>query len=428
MLIINKVRTGGFTNIEEVSISLNNITALIAPNNYGKSNVLTSIEFGLGFISAPEKMKISLMRFRPFIPINKNLEEVPFFLEIEGTLDWGGDKYNCVYGYSFVWAKTQEEDKGARIVKEYLKMKNESENKYKTYINRNEDGTCYLASPTGRCSKELPLSNNQLAINKLENYDDLYYIAAIREFKLIEPACVNTLENPDQYFTVIAPDDDVNEFNLAFPKTGKIGFFINSLKELDFERYTLLKNTLIDLLPNVEDFEPIQIDLKEDNKTNEPPFRLPETFYDIRVKEVCNNQPTSISRISSGCKKVLYVLSLTIAAEYNKMPIITFEELENSVHPKLLQNLLTALSGLAGNTKIIITSHSPYLIKYLNPGQIEFGLPNRKGLAQFKALKTTKINKVMRQASDEEASLGEYLFDMILNAAEEDELLNEYFI
>lgn len=168
--------------------------------------------------------------------------------------------------------------------------------------------------------------------------------------------------------------------------------------------------------------------MKEDNSDDNLPFRLPDTFYDIRVKEVYNNQHTSISRISSGCKKILYVLALTIAAELNKMPLITFEELENSVHPKLLQNLLTILAQLAGDTKVLITSHSPYLIKYMKPDQVKFGIPNTKGLALFKELKPAKVNKVMRQASAEEVSFGEYLFDMILNTKEDEELLTEYFI
>lgn len=232
MLIIDRVKTGGFTNIEEVNLSLSDITALIAPNNYGKSNILESIEFGLDFIGASARGKNSRMNYRPSIPINKHLEDLPFSFEIEGTLDWKEEKYKYLYAYSFIWVKTQEEDKGARITKEYLKLKGGEDTKYKSYINRDEKGSFYLASQTGRCSKELPLANDQLAINKLENFDDLFYIDVIRTLKSTEAACVNTLDNPDQYFTIIGPDDDVNEYNLSFPKTGKIGFFINSLKEL----------------------------------------------------------------------------------------------------------------------------------------------------------------------------------------------------
>jgi predicted ATPase len=150
-------------------------------------------------------------------------------------------------------------------------------------------------------------------------------------------------------------------------------------------------------------------------------------FYDIRVKERYNNQYTSISRVSSGCQRILFILALTMAAELNQIPLLSFEELENSVHPRLLQNLLMAVHSLAGDTKILITSHSPYLIKYLSPSQIYLGLPSENGVADFRMIKPSKVSKVLRLASSEEVSLGEYLFEMMLDMEDDRTLLNEYF-
>ncbi|KAA6327676.1 hypothetical protein EZS27_023357 [termite gut metagenome] len=429
-MTIDTIKIGGITNIGETILSLDGMSALIAPNNYGKSNVLKAIRFGIDFMGGSTKRKKSQMNFRPVIPINVQLEGSSFSFEIEGSLVWDKNLYNYLYGYSFEWAKTKEHDKGARIVEEHLKLKEEHESKYKSYISRNEALSCYLTSSTGHCSKTLPLMNDQLAINKLNNFDELFYVGVIHILNSLEIAQINTLENPDQYFNLITSDDDINEYSLAFPKNAKIGFFMNSLKKLDPDRYALLKNAVLDLLPNIEDFDPIQVELKKENNEteNKLPFRLPDTFYDIQVKEIYNNQYTSIGNISSGCKKILYVLTLTLAAEINKIPLITFEELENSVHSRLLQNLLTTLSVLSGDTKILITSHSPYLVKYLKPNQLKLGLPNSKGTAEFKELKAAKINKLLRLASAEETSLGEYLFDLMLNATEDTGLLDEYFL
>ena len=180
----------------------------------------------------------------------------------------------------------------------------------------------------------------------------------------------------------------------------------------------------------IEDFEPVQIDLRKDveeEETKDLPFRLPETFYDVRVKERYNNQYTSISRISSGSKKIFFILTLVIAAEINKIPLLLLEELENSVHPRLLQNLLTAIVQLAGDTKVLITSHSPYLIKYLEPTKMKFGIPTELGVADFRSLKPNKVAKVLKNASAEEVSVGEYMFEMLLDMDCNDELINEYF-
>ena len=165
----------------------------------------------------------------------------------------------------------------------------------------------------------------------------------------------------------------------------------------------------------------------EEEETKDLPFRLPETFYDVRVKERYNNQYTSISRISSGSKKIFFILTLVIAAEINKIPLLLLEELENSVHPRLLQNLLTAIVQLAGDTKVLITSHSPYLIKYLEPTKMKFGIPTELGVADFRSLKPNKVAKVLKNASAEEVSVGEYMFEMLLDMDCNDELINEYF-
>ena len=310
-------------------------------------------------------------------------------------------------------------------------MKSDDDLKFRSYINREDTNVAYyLASPTGRCSKQLLVDNNILALNKLANFDDLFYIDSIRQLNRLDVREIGTLQHPDNLFNMIAPDDDVNELSLDYPRESKVGYYLNSLKKLAPNKYELLKDVVTGLLVTIEDFEPVQIDLRKDveeEETKDLPFRLPETFYDVRVKERYNNQYTSISRISSGSKKIFFILTLVIAAEINKIPLLLLEELENSVHPRLLQNLLTAIVQLAGDTKVLITSHSPYLIKYLEPTKMKFGIPTELGVADFRSLKPNKVAKVLKNASAEEVSVGEYMFEMLLDMDCNDELINEYF-
>ena len=44
---IQAVLIDGFKNLSNVKISFDNITALVALNNFGKSNMLSGIDFGL---------------------------------------------------------------------------------------------------------------------------------------------------------------------------------------------------------------------------------------------------------------------------------------------------------------------------------------------------------------------------------------------
>jgi len=77
------------------------------------------------------------------------------------------------------------------------------------------------------------------------------------------------------------------------------------------------------------------------------------------------NQSIDFARRSDGCKRVLIMLTRAVWADKKKLPLIAFEEPENSVHPALMQDYLSILSQLSGDCKIILTSHSPYIIECL---------------------------------------------------------------
>ena len=70
---IQAVLIDGFKNLSNVKISFDNITALVALNNFGKSNVLFGIDFGLAFIKATIEDKKEMMANSNLIPINCNM-------------------------------------------------------------------------------------------------------------------------------------------------------------------------------------------------------------------------------------------------------------------------------------------------------------------------------------------------------------------
>jgi len=48
----------GISNIEHIRLDIGDINALIAPNGYGKSNVLNAISFGLMYLNANEETNL----------------------------------------------------------------------------------------------------------------------------------------------------------------------------------------------------------------------------------------------------------------------------------------------------------------------------------------------------------------------------------
>ena len=67
-MIIDSFIIEGFSNIEHIRLDVGEINALIAPNGYGKSNVLSAISFGLMYLNANEETKGQMLRSR-FSPL-----------------------------------------------------------------------------------------------------------------------------------------------------------------------------------------------------------------------------------------------------------------------------------------------------------------------------------------------------------------------
>lgn len=429
-MVIDRILIEGFANIDSVELAIGKFNALVALNNYGKSNVITAIDFGLGFIKEQPSTKNNMMAYKPVIPINKNIESKPFKFQINFIIEFLKEDHIVSYEYSFDWIKN-DKSKGQRIKSEVLRIKaNRPEAKFKTLINRNLKEALYMSAQTGRCDKPISLQKDELAVNKLKNYDDLFYLHVINKINSLRIIQVDTLQDPDKLFRRINPQIVKTDYSLAVPDSHNVSFFIYSLKRQRPDLFELFKDSLISLLPGIEDFEPVEIDLKKSTKfkgeKGNLPLDFPEKLYDIRVKEINNNQQTDIVGLSSGSQKLFYVLALTLAAEINGVSLVTFEELENSIHPGLLQKLLMILDGLIENTKVILTSHSPYLIQYLDIDKIKIGIPNSNGLANFKDIKKSKFKKMVAMAGDEGVSVGDFIFYQMIECSNgESEMLND---
>lgn len=430
---LTQVTVGGYTNIDKVSISLSKICALLAFNNYGKSNVLSAIMFGLNFISidTTEKRKRMASSWN-LIPINNRNAGQDFHFQIEGEANVNGENTIIIYGYSFAWP---HHNSAPYITSEFLKIKKSGEAKFTSHIKRENNKCTYLSSTTGRCSSILKVDGDQLAINKLSNYDELFYIDVLKKILNLKIVEVEALADPKTFFRTISITDSNDAFASDInnvPDFASSAHYIYNLKKSNADKYNLFLDAVTHLIPSITDFEPVKIDLKKqvarlDGEKNIP-FHLPEFVYDIRVKERNLNQQVTIGALSSGTKKIFYLLLMTIAAEINKIPLILMEELENSIHPSLFQKLLTVLDTLAGDTKIVLTSHSPYLLQYLRPESLYVGIPNEADLAIFKKLKNSKIKNLMRDADTYEMSLGDYLFDMLLDVRGADnDVVSKFF-
>ena len=94
----------------------------------------------------------------------------------------------------------------------------------------------------------------------------------------------------------------------------------------------------------------------------------------------------------------------------------------------MMENLLLSMQNYAKDTKILMTSHSPYLMRYLQANQMYFGLPKHDGLAHFAQVEPSKLKYLYKYAGDIELTFGEFMFDFMLDVEDDSEKLEKFFI
>lgn len=419
---IQAVLIDGFKNLSNVRISFDNITALVALNNFGKSNVLSGIDFGLAFIKATIEDKKEMMANSNLIPINSNMLGRNYKYEMEVLTDFEGQEYVAQYGFEFEWKNT--EDAEPVIVAESLKIKlNEKGQKYTQLISRTLDSAMYKSSETGRCSSKIKVENTELVANKLRAYDDLYYSDVIKKLNSMKIYMENNLDAKSFY----QPDPIVRKgFENEMINADNLPRIIYNLKEQNEAKFDLLKDVYSQLFPDIEDVivKKIKINAADNEQfPDDVPFVFTNHIHVLFVKDKNLANPINFAAMSDGAKRVFMILTKIIVSSVSNVSLIAIEEPENSVHPGLFQAYIRIISQLLDDCKVIITSHSPYIISYLEPAWIHVGINKTAGVAEFFSFKKTGQKQLQQDAIQFNMSMGDYLFSLLSDA---DDSVSDY--
>lgn len=418
---IKRIKIDGFKNLKNIDLILNNITSLLSINSYGKTNTLSALKFGFDFIISNNENKSNQMKYAPAIPFNIHNLGDTFSFEIEAELD----NEEIIYGYSFLWAKKNIKPK---ILKEYLKIREPDESqKFSFYIKRNDTEAFYKPSKTGTCNKPILIEDNALILNKIQAYDDLFYMKIITSLNQLKISIDHDFDAVKPYN--IIPILNGEPFNYDLNNRNNIPTILHDIKEKRPERYNLIINTFKDIFPSIEEIGVIEIPIvAEENKNNVDIeiSKIAGKFYALIAKDKNLSTAIEFTNMSDGARRILKILTNLELASHKGCSIIAIEEPENSLNPKVLQQYLIALKGFAKNIKIIITSHSPYLINYIDPANIYIGLPNENGVAIFSKIKEKSINKLMADANDLDLNVGDYIFDLMSGDCNDLETLIKY--
>ena len=419
---IQAVVIDGFKNLSNVKIRFDNITALVALNNFGKSNVLSAIDFGIAFIKANGENKRLMMANSNFIPMNTTMLGRNYKYEMEVSAEIDSVEYMVRYGFEFEWKDSI--DKNPKIVWESLKVKlNEKGQKYTQLISRTVDNALYRRAETGRCSSKINVEPSELVVNKLMAFDDIYYYGIIKRLNNLKIYMENNLDarpfyQPDPIIRKGLENEMVNADNL--PR------IIYNLKTQYPDRFELLKDVYTQLFPDIEDVLVKQIPINGSNENNisdEVPFIFSKFIHVLYVKDRNLSNSINFASMSDGAKRVFMILTKIIVSNVSNVSLIAIEEPENSVHPGLFQAYIRIISQLLDDCKVIITSHSPYVVSYLDPAWIHVGIHKTPGVAEFFSFKKSGAKQLQNDAVRFDMGMGDYLFSIL---SDSDDSLVEY--
>lgn len=417
------ISISGFKNIKEFKMEFDSINVLVGQNGYGKSNIIDAIDFAFDFIHSPSNKRIHMMSYKSCIPILKTNAGQNFSFEIRAKTDSKQQSYYVNYGFEFSW---QTEKNPARIVSEYLNIKKgEKSQKYNKYIKRSNGEAYYRSSETGRCDKVIKVDEFNLILSKLASFDELYYIDIINQINSMQYFIERHLDASPSFAPAPIVIKGFQELELQGIQSIPRAIFY--LKKDYFDKYELLINSFKQLFPDIKDIELQEFRLNEpDIKiSDDAPIMFTDSIYSMSITHDKLVQPLSFENLSDGTKRIFLMLTFAIIADIKGLSLIAIEEPENSIHPGLLQSYIDILGQLISSCKIIFTSHSPYIIQYINPHNVYLGLSNNTGESEFRRIASTKVKSLLRDASEYDESVGDYIFG-ILSGDDSNEYLKEY--
>ena len=429
------ITVGGFRNLRTTRILLNgNITSLVSTNNYGKSNFLDAVAFGIQFMNSTPQARVRMMGNENCMPLVPRLDMNDFTFGVEFHLPELGAYQFVRYGFSFAWRR--DDGSGQRVTKETVELNSKRGGNWSTYLRR-DIGRYRPGHSTQGCTRKINLDSNQLAIDVLTAIDNIEINPAIRAIRDLQYGACYPL-GTDAIM-------DVYPLGLAGQEGGVFSLSERDLPHLLFElkknhpgKYAGFQSIVCGLLPDIANIDVVSSQLQGEGQTHKfqetgasefsicVPYRIRDEIYRVFVTSSHLRQPVSVTRMSDGTKRVIGLVARSVMADVAGVGCLGIEEVETGIHPKLLQDLLEAVREVLGKTKIILTSHSPHLIQCLPLDSIYAGVPNDGGVASFATFKTDKIDGLSDAAYDRGMSVGAYIFELMSGGEDEEDILKSY--
>ena len=251
--------------------------------------------------------------------------------------------------------------------------------------------------------------NERTIISAISINNNQYYSepkTGLRDFLLTRSYFKSTLSSDlrqvkiyDFSPTSINDSEDSEESSKEMSKAGRgLAYALGDLLLDDRDNFDELEQRLCMLVPNIKR---ISLQRYDGNKFS---LNLVDRYSDHRIPA---------SEVSDGTLRILAFL--TAIYQIETPSILCFEEIENGVHPWLLHKMMELLKlisteGINGKpVQVLITTHSPVLLNYVEPNQVRAVELDHEGKTQIHSLPIE--SKAFQKALDAyDGALGELWF------------------
>jgi len=360
---IIQIKIDGYKNIKNTAIRFNEpLVLLLSRNNYGKTNILTAIRDGLAFIRK-ESGNSHFFKEPNRTPFKKLFcdQDYEFAFEVMFSVD-----ESCSNTYRYGYSLQPVGERGDFAVKnEYLYLAERTNEQERLLFEReksseaNEQGADIGHDTDDDKKMSRILTNRQLIpatlyLSIFGNFSDNIKGAEWTGYE-------DTLKRINEAYTnLITRDlgeiliDERSRFEKEHLQAVVSG--IEDIKLMTPDDFCKFEQYFLQLFP---DFDEMIID--------NPSELLPRLYLRRKI----DNKQIPIELQSFGTRRILTLLFLLFD---NKIPLVSIEELEIGMHPKLFTDLLQIITDIVNSnaqrkgfssSKVIVSTHSHVLANHM---------------------------------------------------------------
>ncbi len=368
--MLSKFKVQHYKSLFDTEINLEPLTVFIGPNGAGKSNICESLVVLSDFLQRLIDSVNTPYNIKSFFPqslqaVNKNQ------INVESKF-WHGNLDYITFTVSVLKENEQNLSTFSELIVQYNYPKQD------VSITIRENGII-------RSNVEDPLTTPLSSFLVSKNYPISLIATSLHKICVYDFAPLDLSNNfPEIY---------------SMERTGKgVAYALVDILHSNRLAFDELEERLRLLVPNIQ-----RISL---------PRGKDQTFSLQLIDKYSENHiPTS--DISDGTLRILAFL--TALYQEDTPSVICFEEIENGVHPWLLHKMMELLKlvsteGITGKpVQVLITTHSPVLLNYVEPHQVRAVELDNEGKTQVHNLPTDSV-RFQKALEAYDGNLGELWF------------------